>query len=553
MMKKLIFAALLLSVPVFFSCHRKSDKKDNKQDSTANLTPMQKNLAKFAKVTLTTDLSFLSEKEKQILSILFDVAQIMDDIFWKQNYGDKMALLNSVTDEDTKKFILINYGPWDNLDNHKPFVEGVGEKPAGAQFYPANMTKEEFEKWNDPNKLSQYTLIQRDDNGKLMVVWYHKAYEAEVKKASELMLQAAALAEDPGLKKYLELRAKALLTDDYFASDMAWMDMKNSNIDFVVGPIENYTDGLFGAKSAYESFILVKDRDWSQKLARFNALLPDLQKNLPVDVKFKKDKIGTDSDINVYDAIFYAGDCNDGSKTIAINLPNDVRVQMQKGTRKLQLKNAMKAKFDNILVPISNLVIDENQRKHIKFNAFFENVMFHEVAHGMGIKNTINGKGKVQEALKNMYNSMEEGKADILGLWLVTELHRRGELKEGEVMDNYVTFVAGLFRSIRFGAASAHGKANMVRFNYFMETGAITRNDNGTYTVNFEKMQKAVVESVKDIIRIQGEGDFAAAEAQINQKGKITEQLQKDLDRINNAGIPVDIVFEQGKQVLGLK
>ena len=415
-------------------------------------------LGTFAPFTLTSDISHLSPKEKQVLSILFDVADIMDGLYWEQAMGPKDAFLARIKDETTRKFANINYGPWDRLDGNKSFIAEVGPKPEGANFYPVDMTKAEFESFNDPNKKSLYTLIRRNADGTLRSVWYHQAYETQLKKASDLMKQAAALAEDAGLKKYLELRADALMTSQYQPSDFAWMEMRSSNIDFVVGPIENYEDALFGYKAAFESYILIKDPVWSARLVKYAAMLPDLQRGLPVKEEYKKEIPGSDADLNAYDVIYYAGDCNAGSKTIAINLPNDEEVQLKKGSRKLQLKNAMKAKFDKIMVPIADLLIDPAQRKNVTFNAFFENTMFHEVAHAMGVKNTINGNGPARTALKEMYSSIEEGKADIMGLYLVTKLYEMGELTEGTVMDNYVTFFAGTFRSVRFGAASAHGK-----------------------------------------------------------------------------------------------
>lgn len=501
-------------------------------------------------VTLTADLSWLSEKEKQMIPILIEIANIMDNLFWMQNYGDKEELLSKITDEYERKYVLINYGPWDQLDGERPFIRGVGEKPKGANFYPVDMTKEEFDNLNDNMKTSPYTILRRDSEGKLIVIPYSKAYEKELKKAHSLMLKAAELAEDEGLKKYLELRADALITDNYQPSDFAWMDMKTSNIDFIVGPIENYTDGLFGYKTAFESFILIKDIEWSKKLNKFTSLLPELQKSLPVEEKYKSETPGLESDLNVYDAIYYAGDCNAGSKTIAINLPNDEEVQLKKGSRRLQLKNVMKAKFDNIMIPISEILIVPEQRKYVKFNAFFENTMFHEVAHGLGIKNTITGQGTVREALKDMYSSIEEGKADILGLYLVTKLYEMGELTDGELMDNYVTFVTGIFRSCRFGAASAHGKANMVRFYYLQEKGAIIRNDDGMYSVNFDKMKEAVISSVQQILTIQGDGNYSLAKSIIEKDGFIKDELKSDLNKINSANIPVDIVFNMGLEFL---
>ncbi len=514
---------------------------------------MQQKLDEFAKVKLTADFSHLTEKEKEMLPDFFKIAKIMNGLFWKQAIGQKEDFLNRIQGEDAEKFALIQYGPWNRLNNNKPFLTNIGKKPAGANFYPADMTKEEFEELEDTAKTSLYTLIRRDGEGKLIVVWYQDAYKSELKKAADLLNKTAGIAEDEYLKNYLSLRAEALLTSDYQASDFAWMDMKNTNIDFVVGPIENYEDQLFGYKAAFESFILIKDPEWSKRLQKFAALLPDLQKEIPVDDKYKKEIPGSNSDLNVYDAIYYAGDCNAGSKTIAINLPNDPEVHLKKGSRKLQLKNAMKAKFDKILVPISEMLIDENQRQYIKFSAFFENTMFHEVAHGMGIKNTINDKGTAREALKETYSSIEEGKADILGLWLVTKLRETGELTEGELKDNFVTFFASIFRSSRFGTASAHGKANMMRFNFFEEYGAFNRNENGTYTINFEKMQEAMNILVDKIMTIQGDGNYQAAKKWVDEKGKLMPQLKADLERLNKSGIPVDIVFEQGIEVCGLK
>jgi hypothetical protein len=330
------------------------------------------------------------------------------------------------------------------------------------------------------------------------------------------------------------------------------MDMKENNIDFVVGPIENYEDALFGYKAAQEAFILIKDVEWSDRLTRFAALLPELQKGLPVDQKYKNEVPGSDADLNAYEVIYYAGDCNSGSKTIAINLPNDEEVQLKKGSRKLQLKNAMKAKFDKILVPIADVLIDPSQRSYIKFDAFFANTMFHEVAHGLGIKNTLDGKGTVREALKEQYSAIEEAKADILGLYMVTKLYEMGELTEGVVMDNYVTFMAGIFRSVRFGAASAHGKANMLTFNYFSENGAFTHQEDGTYMVNFDKMKLAVEGLGGMILTLQGDGNYDKVKELISAKSVIPEQLRNDLDKLKGAGIPVDIVFEQGKSVMGL-
>ena len=531
---------------------QKCEATEEKKDTTA-VSPFKEKVDKYESFKLTTDLSALTEKEKQMLPILLKVAKIMDELFWMEAYGDKNELLNSLEDEYAVRFAKINYGPWDRLDGNNPFLEGYGEKPAGANFYPTGMTKEEFEAFENEDKTSQYTLIRRNEDGTLKTVFYHEVFKEQIEKAAGLIEKAAELAEDEGLKKYLELRAEALRTDEYFESDMAWMDMKDNTIEFIAGPIENYEDGLFNCKAAHESFILIKDKKWSKKLDRFAALLPELQKSLPVDDKFKQEIPGSDSDLGAYDAIYYAGDCNAGSKTIAINLPNDPKVRTEKGSRKLQLKNSMRAKFDKILIPISNVLIAKDQRKHITFDAFFENVMFHEVGHALGLSETVNGKGKVRAALKDYHTKIEEGKADILGLFAVTKLHEMGEITGHELMDNYVTFMASIFRSIRFGVSSSHGAANMLRFYYFQKTGAFTRDpETGTYRVDFEKMKESMISLIEKIITIQGTGDYKTAKAWVEKDGKIKAELQKDLNRLKEKNIPVDIVFEQGIEALGL-
>ena len=400
---------LFLSLGIFlFSC--KEVKKETKP------SPYQPLADQYAEFPLTTDLNQLTENEKKMLPILIEIANIMEDIFWQNAYGDKNALMAQFApDSAALNYLSINYGPWDRLNDNKPFIDGVGAKPLGANFYPADMTKEEFDSLDDPRKTDWYSVIRRDAAGKLIVLSFHEAYPEEVAKASKLLEEAAELAEDPGLKNYLALRSKALLDDDYLASDLAWMDMQNNTLDFVVGPIETYEDQLYGYKAAHSGQILVKDKEWSKRLSEYAQYLPKLQENLPVPAKYKKEKANANPDMNAYDVIYYAGDCNAGSKNIAINLPNDPRVHAAKGSRKLQLKNSMQAKFDKIVVPISKLVINPEQQKHINFDAFFENVMFHEVAHGLGIKYTLNGKQDVRSALQNYYTSIEEGKADILG------------------------------------------------------------------------------------------------------------------------------------------
>lgn len=519
--------------------------KDSLQDY------VNQRLAIYEPVKLTTNLNALTPNQRKVLPLLIQAAQIMDELFWKQTYPQRDSLLAKVKDEKTKAFIKINYGPWDRLNGDKPFIAGIGPKPEGATFYPAGITKEEIEKAQLKDKFNAYSVIQKDSLGKLITVPYRVLYAADLQRASNLLKQAALLSEDAGFKKYLNLRADALVTDNYSPSDYAWLDMKTNVLDIIIGPIENYEDKLFNARSSFEAYVLVKDKVWSKKLAKYVSMLPELQKGLPVPEKYKKEKPGTDSELNAYDVVYYAGDCNAGSKTIAVNLPNDELIQQKKGTRRSQLKNAMKAKFDKILVPIANELIDKDQQQYVNFDAFFSNVMFHEVAHGLGIKKTINGKGFVKAALKEQYSWLEEGKADILGLYMVTGLLKKGELK-GDIKTFYTTFMAGILRSVRFGAASAHGQANMQCFNYFQEKGAFIRTENGTYKVDFSKFATAMNGLSNVILTLQGNGDKAGVEKLQKEKAVISTILQSDLDRLSKKGIPVDIVFEQGVDVLGV-
>ena len=508
----------------------------------------------YAVFRLEADLSHLSENDRQVVRLLIEAARPMDDIFWMEAYGDQEeALALAQGDEATRRYIEINYGPWDRLRADGPFIDGIGAKPAGANFYPTDMTAEEFEAAaaEDDALRSLYTLVRRGEDGSLMAVPYHEVFADAHSAAAARLREAVGLASDPGLATYLELRADALESDDYQPSDMAWLDMKENPIDVVIGPIETYEDLLFGAKAAHEGFVLIKDMEWSERLARFAALLPSLQESLPVAGEYKAETPGTDSDLNAYDAVYYAGDANAGAKTIAINLPNDEEVQLAKGTRRLQLKNAMQAKFDEIMVPITRELIVEDQQEYVVFDAFFGNTMFHEVAHGLGIKNTITGKGTVREALLEHASPMEEGKADVVGLHMVTQLFERGELTEYSVDHHYVTFLAGIFRSVRFGAASAHGRANMVRFNYFREQGAFTREEaTGQYRVDFEAMREAVSGLSELILTLQGDGDYDGVATLMEERGFVPPELQADLDRLDSAGIPRDIVFEQGVSVL---
>jgi hypothetical protein len=525
--------------------------------------PAQKSYAEqhagdYATVPLKADLSGFDDEGKRMLALLVQASEVMDDLYWQQSWPDKAGLLAKAPDAATKQLLEMNFGPWDRLNEDTPILPGIGPRPVGGVFYPADMTKQEFEHADLADKASWYTLLRRDDAGKLVTVPYHVAYAADLARASSLLREAAKHSADKSFAHYLDIRADALLSDDFRPSDMAWMDMKSNPVDVVIGPIETYEDQLFGYKAAYEGLVLVKDQAWSAKLARFAQFLPSLQTGLPVDAKYKAEKPGSDADLNAYAAIYYGGNANVGAKTIAINLPNDEEVQLAKGTRRLQLENVIRAKFDAILLPIAKELIAKDQLGNVTFDAFFEDTMFHEVAHGLGIKHVLDkdghpGKTTVSDALKEFSSNFEEGKADVLGLYMIDGLAQRGELDKAKLMDSYVTFLAGMLRSVRFGASDAHGKANMIRFNFFAERGAFVREADGRYRVDFDKMRDAVNALSAKLLTVQGDGDYAEAKRMTDTLGVVKPQLAADLDRLKAAHIPVDVRFEQGLGVLGLE
>ena len=510
-------------------------------------------LARYTTVRLQPDTTHLTRHERQMLPLLIDAAREMHAIYWEQSVGPRDSVMRTMSDSTSRALADVNVGPWDRLDNNVPFVVGIGPKPVGANFYPRDMTKEEFERAlagggaGADSLKSLYTMVRRDAAGRLMAIPYSRFFAAANQRAAQKLRQAAVLADDTGLRNYLTLLATALTTDRYQPSDFAWMDMKHNTLDLVLGPIETYEDELFGYKAANEAFVLVKDQAWSARLAKYASQLPALQRGIPVDPQYKRERPGTDADLNAYDVVYVAGQANQASKTIAINLPNDEVVQLRKGSRRLQLKNAVRAKFDRILLPIAQELIVDDQRGRVTFDAFFENVMFHEVAHGLGIKNTIDGKGTVRAALKEKAGALEEGKADILGLYMIRQLNAQGELGRESVEDNYVTFLSSLFRSVRFGAGDAHGRANIVAFNFLQRAGAFAREASGKYRVDAVKMRAAADELSRQILVLQGNGDYAAVVRLYADLGTIGPQLQADLDRLKAKGIPVDIVYDQAR------
>ena len=529
-MKKIIFFAM--AITAMTACCSECEKQ------------LQEKVESYAMVEVSSPLyDALSENDKKIVGLFREAADIMDGLFWKQTFGDK-SLIDELPEGYAKQYAYINYGAWDHLDDNKPFLKGYGEKPLGCQYYPQDMTMEEWNAFEDPDKLNLYTVIRRDENGSLKTVWYRDEYKEELDKVCALLEEAASLTTNEGMRTYLTERVKAFRTDDYLASDLAWMDMKDCNMDLVIGPIENYDDHLFEAKAAYEAFILLKDETRSANLAKYVALLPTLQKMLPCAPEYKTFVPGTSSDLNVYDAIYYAGDCNAGSKTIAINLPNDERVHAAKGARRLQLYNSMMAKFDKIMAPIGEVLMAPEQLEYLSADAFFWNVTFHEVAHGLGVKQTINGKGTVDQAMGDQKTSWEEAKADILGLFMVSKLIDMGEITDITKEQSIATFIAGIVRSVRFGFASSHGKANMMCYNFMEDNGAFTRNEEGKWVIDFEKAAAAVDSWAALILETQATGNFEFAQKYASENASIREALAADIAKVNSAGIPRDITFD---------
>ena len=392
-------------------------------------------------VALTTELfEGISEGERAILPLLLDACAEMDAIFWHEAYGDRDALLSAIDDAGERRFAEFNYGPWDRRAGNAPFLSDVGPKPAGARFYPADMTSAEFETAcaESPERAvalrSPYTLVRRDVAGRLVAVPYHEAFADSVERAAAKIRAAGALADDLGLRTYLELRAEALLTDDYRPSDVAWLDMKANGIDVIIGPIEDYEDALYGRKTAHTGVVLLKDSQWSARLSNLTGALPELQRGLPVPDAYKQETPGSDGQLGVYDAVAYAGHAN-AIPPDAINLPNDEDLQLTKGTRRLQLKNAMRGIFDQTIVPVADSLIAADQRADVRFEAYFEYVMCHEIAHGLGIKHTIDGSWSVREALREQQSVMEEGKADIVGLHMLARLKAAGELPDASLAE----------------------------------------------------------------------------------------------------------------------
>ncbi len=543
-LNKLPLIIIIFSMSILVSCQ---------QVDTEYQEQIQERLDQYEEVVLTTDLTWLSDQEREMIPMLIAAAEVIDEIFWIQSYGNKEQLKEYMEDPYAWEYALINYGPWGRLEGHTAFYRGFDDKPLGANFYPADMEREEFNDWDDPDKRSPFTMIRRTADGNLVSIPYADAFAEQNEEIDQLLQQAASLAENDGLESYLRLLGHALKNDDYKEADRAWMEMKDNNIDFVARPFDTGEDRKFGHKKAHSAYLVIKDHEWSSKLEHFADMIPDLQQRLPVDAQYKQDRPGDDSEIFVYDAIYYGGHCNAGPKIIALHLPHDPDVTEETGTRSMQLRNVMEAKYESILEPIADMVIHEDQREYVSFDAFFHLTAFHEIAGGLGISRTIDGSGSVRDALREYYGVIDATNTDLMALFMINQLYEMGEFTEQQMKEAYVTSFASILRSSRFGDAGAHGTAGMMRFNFFAREEAFQRDpDTNTYKVDFEKINEAVTKMVEKLIVLQGDGDYQAAREMIQRDGGMTETLQGDIDRINREDIPVDVYFRQGLDQLHL-
>ncbi len=546
-MKKKIYLFLLFSLLIISCSEKKEPLKEQKE-----ITMLKNKINQFAKTEIKYDESLLDAKQKIVVQKLYEASKIMDDIFLEQVYSKNFEIkerLEKSTDPEDKlrlEYFNIMFGPFDRLDNNKPFI-GTEPKPLGANFYPEDMTKEEFNNWlrnhpQDKNKFTnEFTVIRRKDKN-LVAIPYSEFYKEKLTKAAGLLREAAKAAENQSLKKYLTLRAKAFETNDYYESDMAWMDLKNHAIEVVIGPYEVYEDALFNYKASFECFLTIVDPVETKKLKRFASYLNDMEKNLPIPDKYKNFNRGSESPIMVVQEIYGAGDTKAGVQTLAFNLPNDERVRKAKGSKKVMLKNLHEAKFEKLLKPIAEIVLDKDQLKYVTFNGFFNHTLMHEMSHGIGpgfIE--VNGrKTEVKKELKETYSKIEECKADILGMYNNIFMIKHNEFPKEFEKEMWVTFLAGTFRSVRFGVHEAHGGGNAIIFNYLLEKGGY-QFDKKTekVKVNFDKIYPALKELATKVLTIQATGNYNASLALIKKFGVESNTIKLLVKKLTD--LPVDI------------
>lgn len=504
---------------------------------------IQKKADSYALVNLETHFTEgISDHGKKVLELYKLAAEEADNIYWQQNFGDK-SLMENLPDAGQKAYAMINYGPWDRIDN-QPFVEGYGVRPNGANFYPADMTAEEFAAFDDPDKDSHYTLIRRAEDGSLKTVWYHEAFKDNIERMCNYLQAAADATIVPSVREYLLKKIEGLKTDNYYESSLAWLDMDDSKMDLVIGPNVTTDDKRYANKASYGAFVMLKDLDRTEALRRFTAMLPELQQSLPCADEYKTFVPGAESNIFACDAITYAGNYNAGFKVIATNLPTDETVQAEKGTRTILFRNVLTEKFNRTVFPVGNLMLV--QKENMDAEAFWWNIAFREVAHGLGVKETVNGKGTVADALGNESDFFEKMKGDVLGVWLACELNKKHNFSTVLQRNDFLaTFIASTLRSVRFGAEDPTGLANVAIWNWLVKQGAVTRNnETSVYTIHFDQTFQAITELAGFILKTQATGDADAARQFAADYGKMTTALKADVRKMHLEDLPVDIRFK---------
>jgi hypothetical protein len=544
-MYKMLLLLITATLPLRFQETPMSDV--NRLESVAS---------RFSPVEISADISKLPAGEQQALAKLVRAGWLMDAIFLRQVWaGNESTLLNLSPDKTTLgqarlHYFLLNKGPWSRLDGNKPFVPGVPEKPEGANFYPAGASKEELERWfqglpasEQKQAMGFFTVIRHKEGGRpgdYLVVPYNLEYQGELAIASNLLREAASLTAQPRLKNYLVKRADAFLSNDYYASDVAWMEL-DSTIEPTIGPYEVYEDEWFNAKAAFEAFITIRDEAETARLSQWGSHLQEIEDNLPIDPKYRNPKLGAMAPIRVVNEILASGDGNRAVQTAAFNLPNDERVIREKGAKRVMLKNVQEAKFRIVLLPISGVVLSVGDQRHVSFDAFFTHIVMHELMHGLG-PHEINAGGRattVRQELKETYSTIEEAKADISGLFALQFLLDKGVLDKSLQESIYDTFLASAFRSIRFGITEAHGRGTALQLNFLLDYGAFTLEKDGTFTVNRGKIQDGVKALTHDLMTLEAEGNYAKAKNYLSRLGIIRSEVQSALNRLQN--IPVDI------------
>ena len=509
--------------------------------------------AQFAPVEIKADLSKLPPEERQALAKMVEASKFMNTLFLRQVWaGNETMLLDLMADKTELgrarfAYFMIHKGPWDRQNKFESFIPGAPAKPPQGNFYPAGSSKEDVDKWIESLPEAQkhdakffYTTIRKGADGKFQLVPYSVEYQGELTEIARLLREAAALTKQPSLKTFLEKRADAFFSNDYYASELAWMDL-DATIDPTIGPYENYEDDWFNYKAAFESFITVRDDEETAKLTKFSSKMQEVEDHLPFDAKYRNKKIGGAAPIRVVNEVYCSGDANRGVQTAAYNLPNDERVTNEKGSKRVMLKNVQEQKFAKVLMPINKVALTADEQKKVEFDPFFTWILMHELMHGLGPHEImVNGKKTTaRQELKEISGAIEEAKADITGLWAMQYFVDTGVLPKSMEKTMYATYLASSFRTIRFGIVEAHGKGQMMQMNFLMDEGAIVVDKEGRFAINEKKIKKAVEKLTGVLLTLEAKGDYAGSKAMLDKMATVRPQVQTILDRLKD--VPIDI------------